>query len=166
MKLRLACASLVDVVHALPQVVQTSSSPTQHEPSRRWPPLQKSLLASVESGCICAGLFEVGSMVEALTRLLQTLHGADRVHRDLKPDNVIWLLTRAQWRLLDLGICARAGAPLRACPARPCPLSSCMYACGAHTMPALASQACPRLQVKLLMFVLEPCAQQQAVRER
>lgn len=57
-----------------------------------------------------AGLFEVASMVEALTRLLQTLHGAGRVHRDLKPDNVLWLLTRAQWRLLDLGICAPVGA--------------------------------------------------------
>jgi serine/threonine protein kinase len=55
--------------------------------------------------------FEIVSMVAAL---LNTLHASGRVHRDLKPDNVLHLLPSTQWRLLDLGIVANIGAR-RAC---------------------------------------------------
>ena len=58
---------------------------------------------------------EVWGLVEALAALLATLHGNGIVHRDLKPDNVLFLLQRMQWRLLDLGIVARAGALARCC---------------------------------------------------
>jgi serine/threonine protein kinase len=57
------------------------------------------------------GYGEVLTMVESLARMLATLHAAELVHRDLKPDNALYLLQSAQWRLLDLGIVARAGAP-------------------------------------------------------
>jgi serine/threonine protein kinase len=54
--------------------------------------------------------FEIATMVENTVRLLATLHGAGLAHRDLKPDNVLYLLQSTKWRLLDLGIVARIGA--------------------------------------------------------
>lgn len=54
--------------------------------------------------------FDTLSMVEAVTRLLATLHAAGYVHRDVKPDNIVLLLQSTKWRMLDLGICARIGA--------------------------------------------------------
>ena len=53
--------------------------------------------------------FEVTTMVEALARLLDGLHCAGFVHRDIKPDNAILLIQSTKWRLLDLGIVARIG---------------------------------------------------------
>ena len=53
---------------------------------------------------------EVMVMVEALAELVSTLHSRGRVHRDLKPDNVLYLMHSAVWRLLDMGIAATAGA--------------------------------------------------------
>ena len=54
--------------------------------------------------------FEVTTMVEAIARLLDSLHTAGYVHRDVKPDNIILLGQTSKWRMLDLGICARIGA--------------------------------------------------------
>ena len=51
-------------------------------------------------------------MVEALAGLLATLHARGRVHRDVKPDNVLYLTSTSDWRLLDLGIVADAGGAL------------------------------------------------------
>jgi serine/threonine protein kinase len=56
--------------------------------------------------------FEVTTMVEALARLLDSLHAAGYVHRDVKPDNVVLLMQSTKWRMLDLGICARIGVQL------------------------------------------------------
>lgn len=53
--------------------------------------------------------FEVTAMVEALARLLSSLHAAGYVHRDVKPDNVVLLMQSTKWRMLDLGICTRIG---------------------------------------------------------
>jgi serine/threonine protein kinase len=53
--------------------------------------------------------FDVSLMVERLARLLDTLHSAGLVHRDLKGDNVLYLLHSTTWRLLDLGIAAQIG---------------------------------------------------------
>jgi serine/threonine protein kinase len=49
-------------------------------------------------------------MIERLAQLLVVLHSSSRVHRDLKPDNVLYLLGSTQWRLLDRGIAASVGA--------------------------------------------------------
>ena len=49
-------------------------------------------------------------LVEELAELLAVLHGAGLVHRDVKPDNVLYLTTSVTWRLMDLGITAHAGA--------------------------------------------------------
>jgi eukaryotic-like serine/threonine-protein kinase len=53
--------------------------------------------------------FEVTFMVKALACLLDALHRLGLVHRDVKPDNAILLIQSTKWRLLDLGIVARAG---------------------------------------------------------
>ena len=55
---------------------------------------------------------EIMSMVEHLAHLLNVLHTSGRVHRDLKPLNILYLLQSTQWRLLDLGIAAKVGASL------------------------------------------------------
>ena len=52
---------------------------------------------------------EVLGLVESVARLLQILHEQGRVHRDIKPDNLLFLTTSAEWRLMDMGICAKAG---------------------------------------------------------
>jgi hypothetical protein len=59
------------------------------------------------------GYGEVLTMVECLSRLLDVLHRSGRVHRDLKPLNVLYLLQSTQWKLLDLGIVANVGAHRR-----------------------------------------------------
>jgi serine/threonine protein kinase len=51
----------------------------------------------------------LGMIVEVL-ELLEQLHSSGFVHRDLKPDNLLFVLHTQQWRLLDFGIAATAGA--------------------------------------------------------
>lgn len=53
---------------------------------------------------------QVIGMVEAVADLLVALHGSGRVHRDVKPDNVLLMLHTQMWRLLDMGIVATVGA--------------------------------------------------------
>jgi serine/threonine protein kinase len=52
-------------------------------------------------------------MFHDLASQLVVLHGAGYVHRDLKPDNIIWMLQTQVWKLLDFGIAASAGVPPR-----------------------------------------------------
>ena len=52
---------------------------------------------------------QVSAMVEAVAELLAQLHASGCAHRDLKPDNVLYLLNSAQWRLLDMGIAGPIG---------------------------------------------------------
>ena len=52
---------------------------------------------------------EVLVLVESAAELLNTLHSNGRVHRDIKPDNLLYLPGSAVWRLLDMGICAPVG---------------------------------------------------------
>ena len=54
--------------------------------------------------------FEVSALVDSLAALLATLHGSNRVHRDLTPQNVLYLMQSTEWRLLDVGICETIGA--------------------------------------------------------
>jgi serine/threonine protein kinase len=56
------------------------------------------------------GFHEIVAMQEAVAKLLALLHSAGRVHRDLKPDNILYVLQSAEWRLLDFGITETAGA--------------------------------------------------------
>ena len=50
-------------------------------------------------------------MMEEVGKLLAGLHDAGLVHRDIKPGNTLYLLRSTTWRLLDVGIVAKAGAP-------------------------------------------------------
>ena len=50
-------------------------------------------------------------MMDELGKLLAGLHDAGLVHRDIKPDNALYLLNSTTWRLLDVGIVAKAGVP-------------------------------------------------------
>jgi hypothetical protein len=58
----------------------------------------------------CRSYFDIASMIEHLAQLLHTLHASGRVHRDVKPLNVLHLSLSMQWRLIDLGIAASTGA--------------------------------------------------------
>ena len=51
-------------------------------------------------------------MFHDLASCLAIVHGAGRVHRDVKPDNCMLMLQTQCWRLIDYGIAAAAGAPL------------------------------------------------------
>jgi serine/threonine protein kinase len=57
-------------------------------------------------------MMEAVGMVEALAALLATLHAKSKVHRDIKPDNILMLQHSASWCLLDMGIVADIGASL------------------------------------------------------
>lgn len=50
------------------------------------------------------------AMLEGVVRMLATMRTADTVHRDLRPENVTFMLQSLHWRLLDLSIAARIGA--------------------------------------------------------
>jgi serine/threonine protein kinase len=52
----------------------------------------------------------VVSMALEISELLDALHQAGQVHRDLKPDNALLSLHTHEWRLLDLGSAANIGA--------------------------------------------------------
>lgn len=58
---------------------------------------------------------EVLILVESAAELLASLHANGRVHRDIKPDNLLYLTGAAVWRLLDMGICVESGRRERPC---------------------------------------------------
>ena len=78
--------------------------------------------------------FEVITMVEALARLLGSLHAAGYVHRDVKPENIVLLMQSTKWRMLDLGICARVGVHSTAKRLRANNVSTCMWHTCTHTL--------------------------------
>lgn len=49
-------------------------------------------------------------MVHEVAALLARLHASGRVHRDLKPDNVVLIQNNSTWRLIDFGLVATSGA--------------------------------------------------------
>jgi serine/threonine protein kinase len=53
-------------------------------------------------------------MMYEIARLLQFVHGAGRVHRDVCPDNVLLMVQSQAWRLSDFGVSTPLGALLRA----------------------------------------------------
>jgi serine/threonine protein kinase len=69
--------------------------------------------------------FEVSTMLDSVARLLATLHNSGRLHRDLKPDNVLYLMQTTEWRLLDLGIAAPTGVR-RAAAHQPASILPCL----------------------------------------
>lgn len=46
-----------------------------------------------------------------IAKKLEALHAAGWVHRDLKPGNTIWLPSRNEWALIDLGCAGQIGQP-------------------------------------------------------
>ena len=71
-------------------------------------------------------------MFHDLAQQLATLHGGGYVHRDLKPDNTLWLLQTQEWRLIDFGIAAPIGAHL----------SRMLECCNAHALGSDAAGGC------------------------
>ena len=55
------------------------------------------------------------AMAADIAELLGTLHRAGVVHRDIKPANLLLVMHTQQWRLLDFGIVAPAGAHVLSC---------------------------------------------------
>jgi serine/threonine protein kinase len=49
------------------------------------------------------------AMAVEIVELLAQLHAAGSVHRDLKPQNVLFVLSDQKWRLLDFGIAQKTG---------------------------------------------------------
>ena len=52
--------------------------------------------------------FAIGGMVRSVAVMVKHLHASRRVHRDIKPDNLLFMASGV-WRLLDLGIVANEG---------------------------------------------------------
>jgi serine/threonine protein kinase len=52
------------------------------------------------------------AMTADLLHMLALLHSCKLVHRDLKPDNLLFVVHSQQWRLLDFGVAAPVGALL------------------------------------------------------
>ena len=80
---------------------------------------------------------EAAVMVEALAELLAHLHGSGRVHRDIKPDNLLYLLRSTAWRILDFGIVSAPGAPAL-CLSKHSQEHSCVHGKPAMLAPILA----------------------------
>jgi hypothetical protein len=51
------------------------------------------------------------AMAGEVLSLLRTLHASGHVHRDLKPDNLLFVFHNQKWRLLDFGIVQTTGSP-------------------------------------------------------
>ena len=73
-------------------------------------------------------------MLHDLATCLAIVHGAGRVHRDIKPDNCMLMLQAQCWRLIDYGISAGIGARLTG------PLRRCC--CKSTAAPLLGNTAC------------------------
>lgn len=53
-------------------------------------------------------------MIHHLALRMKAFHALEYVHRDLKPDNVMWLPWKNRWTVIDFGCAVRTGesAPL------------------------------------------------------
>lgn len=100
----------------LPKIIHASENLSGAERSRSgyvFPPfmvLERGITLAAWVTERSRNFFEVSTMLESVCAMLSTLHASGRVHRDLKPDNVLYLLQTTEWRLLDLGIVADSGA--------------------------------------------------------
>jgi serine/threonine protein kinase len=52
-------------------------------------------------------------MIMQLARRLKELHALGYVHRDLNPDNVMWLPQDNRWTMIDFGCVAHTGESAR-----------------------------------------------------
>ena len=64
----------------------------------------------------------------ALAALLERLHGAGLVHRDVRPESLRWLPQRLEWALVNFGFSATARAPSPSAVLRP-PLAFGCFLC-------------------------------------